>query len=237
MHVKFYRRTADIVFSRADFTILSVENLSTPVSQVITADSLFRALSSIFYRPNQTDNDFRYDRKAQQYVLTQNTGIQLWNSLRENMRGTSFGRDWLRNALTMPLYLFQPTVLAIDTSLPLNEIGTLPQPNIPDENKLKGSYCRVSTRSVPGRGTVIAYTCVAGLVVGFVIGVKGVAWGWGDVETSGFLMADFDVLTRVLTEGGEMTEVRLGDKIGVVGTGISGRQVLAGIEGLGVALR
>ncbi|KAF2678171.1 hypothetical protein K458DRAFT_395238 [Lentithecium fluviatile CBS 122367] len=235
-NMRFYRRTVDIYFSRTDFTILSVAHLSTPIPEIMSAASLFRSLNSIFYRPNQTVNDFRYDRKAQQYILTQNVGSNLWFSLRERLRGATLGRDWLRNALTMPVYLFQPTVLPINTTHPLTLNGSLPQPNLPPENQLKGSYCTVSNRAVPGRGTVIAYTCVAGVLVAFVIGVKRAAWRWGEVETSRFVMADFDVLVRVVGAGGN-GEVRLRDKIVSGGRGISGTEVLEAFDGLKVGLR
>ncbi|KAF2003156.1 hypothetical protein P154DRAFT_112626 [Amniculicola lignicola CBS 123094] len=116
--MQFHHRTASLTFSRTDLTIRSVTHLSrpTPVTN-LTASSLFASLNQILYRPLQITTDPRFDLKSQQYVLTQVIGVQLWTSLLSTVKGVPFAREWLRNLLVMPMYLFQPTVLAFSNQL------------------------------------------------------------------------------------------------------------------------
>jgi hypothetical protein len=202
-YIQFYRRKATITFSRSDFTIKEVNSLSSAIPQQISPSSLFESLNTVLYQPNQTTNDVRYDKRSQQYALTQHIGSNLWYSLHTNMNGVSFARDWLRNLLVMPVYIFQPTILAIDAQTPLlkgNDNGTLVQPNLPDENYIKGSYCIVSNRAVPDWRTVVGYGVAALLVLLFVIVCKAIAWTWKDIETSNFGMLDYDVLTELIDD-------------------------------------
>lgn len=114
----------------------------------------------------------------------------------------------------MPLYVFQPLSYFIDTSGVSVINGTDPQPGISDENRLRGSYCNVANRSVPGRGTVIAYTSVAALVVALVFMVKARAWRWEPVTTKGVLMVDFEALTEVVVKRGRHYDaVTLGERV------------------------
>jgi hypothetical protein len=111
----------------------------------------------------------------------------------------------------MPVYLFQPTILPIDAQTPLlrgNDNGTLEQPNLPDENYIRGSYCIVSSRTVPDPRTVIGYGVAASLVLIFVIFTKLIAWLWEDIETSDFGMLDYEVLTELVDEDTETVSLR-----------------------------
>jgi len=214
-YIQFYRRKATITFSRSDFTIKEVYSLSPAIPQQISPSSLFESLNTILYQPNQTTNDIRYDKRSQQYALTQHIGSNLWFSLHTNLNGVSFAKDWLRNFLVMPVYIFQPTILAIDAQTPLlkgNDNGTLEQPNLPDENYIKGSYCVVSNRAVPDWRTVVGYGVAALLVLIFVIAVKAIAWAWEDIETSDFGMLDYELLTELIDEQPNNT-VSLRDKM------------------------
>lgn len=82
-------------------------------------------------------------------------------------------------------------MLAESPQLPIVENGTQVQPNLPPENYVTGAYCTIDTRSVPGWGTVIAYTVVAGLLVGFIVLGKAIAAFWLEAEMSEFPMLDF----------------------------------------------
>ncbi|KAF2714769.1 hypothetical protein K504DRAFT_496674 [Pleomassaria siparia CBS 279.74] len=185
-----------IIFSRSEFTIQDVSWLSKPVPQTtIAPSSLFTSLNTVLYRPNQTTNDFRYDRASQPYMLTQVIGSTLFFSLNQRAAASPFARDWLRNLLALPLYVFQPTSLAVDKQVPRTDNGTLPQPGLAAENYVEGSYCVVSTRAVPDRKTVVGYAA-AGLVVFVFVGVgKGIACRWDGVETSDYAVVDFNVPT------------------------------------------
>jgi hypothetical protein len=102
----------------------------------------------------------------------------------------------------MLVYVFQPTILALGNQQPLTLDGTRRQPNLPDENYITGEYCRLDKRSVPGWGTVVAYTVVAGLVLVFVGTGKLIATYWEDIELSEFPMLDFEILTVLVDPAG-----------------------------------
>jgi hypothetical protein len=191
-YLHFYRRSATVVFSRSSFTILDVSDLSTPQSENISAASLFTALNAMLYRPNQTENSFQYDRNSARYILTQTVGADMWWSLHDAYSGLLIGKDWLRNLLVMPVYVFQPTVIAAADYLRVRnpEDGTSPLQNLPKENYVRGSYCIVDKRSVPGTKTVIGYACVAGFLLLFVVMAKWTAFRWPTMDTSNYPLLD-----------------------------------------------
>ncbi|KAJ4363454.1 hypothetical protein N0V83_009747 [Neocucurbitaria cava] len=207
-YLHFYRRNATVVFSRTDFTILDATDFSPPQSQNISAASLFQSVNAILYRPNAPANNFQYDRNSQPYVLTQIIGSDLWRSLNVRMNGLAIGRDWLRNILILPVYLFQATVIALNYNIPFRiENGTTPLVNLPQENYVRGSYCIVRTQAVPGLETVIGYACVAGFVLLFVGIAKLVAFQWPEAGTSEFPLLDYEYKT-VLAEGRHEASLR-----------------------------
>jgi hypothetical protein len=219
----FYRRNATITFSRSDLQILTVSELSDPHPQNITPSALFTALDAILYRPDRADSALKfYDIRSAEYLLTQTIGVQLWSSLFNTSAGLNVGRDWLKNLVTLPVYVFQPTYLALIPYLPSlsADNGTRPQPNLPRENYVEGAYCIVDQRSIPGRGTVYAYTAVAGLLIAFVIIAKGRALLWDDVATSDFPIFDYHVLTNLVDDrkNGVSLEQRLQATGGEYGT-------------------
>ncbi|KAF2112668.1 hypothetical protein BDV96DRAFT_633921 [Lophiotrema nucula] len=234
-YLAFYHRKATITFSRSEFLIQEVSLHPSHTPYNIPSTSLFTAISSVLYQPNIATNDPRFDRKSMQYILTSNIATMLWQSLQPGSESVSFSRDWLRNILTMPIYVFQPTMTAFSRQLtPLaTDNGTLPQPNLPAENYVKGAYCTISNRSIPSWGTVLAYAIVAGVVLVFVGTAKLVAGClWPAIETSEFPMLDFDVLTRVADQGGKDVELRT-----VFAGGYDGREILGKIKDLRVGLR
>ncbi|PSN74809.1 hypothetical protein BS50DRAFT_671117 [Corynespora cassiicola Philippines] len=198
----FYRRRATVVFSRTEFTIQEVTNLSHPELQMISPASLFQSIDTILYKPNSTFADYRSDFKSQEYVLTQDLGSNLWQSLYNQSSGLTIGKDWLQNMLTLPVYLFQATMIS---SGPLAGNGTSPAPDLPPENYVKGAYCLVDNRAIPGWGTVVGYACVAGLVLMCVIIGKAVAMTWPDIETSEYGMLDYEILTALEDSTGSQT--------------------------------
>lgn len=201
-----------MVFSRSTFTILAASALSTPQSQAISAASLFEALNVMLYQPNQISNDFPNDRTSQSYVLTQTIGSDLWMSLHERFNGLSIGKDWLRNLLTLPVYLFQRTSIATAENIsPSVENGTAPLLRLQPENYVRGSYCIVHERAIPGIETVIAYGCVAGFVLFFIIFAKWFALGRSAIETTEFPLLDFNFLTIQRDEHAQ--EVSLGQRL------------------------
>lgn len=136
----------------------------------------------------------------------------------------------------MPVYIFQPTVLAVDSQKPtlgFNDNGTLVQPNLPDENYIRGSYCIVDARAVPGWKTVVGYAVVALLVLVFVWTGKILAKTWPVIETSDFPMLDYDVLTMLVDE--KPTTVLLRERFD--GPPHRGGSVLDAVADLRIGLR
>ncbi|KAF2477512.1 uncharacterized protein BDR25DRAFT_299433 [Lindgomyces ingoldianus] len=212
-YLKFYRRKATITFSRSDTTIQEVRALSSPIPQQISPSQLFGSLNNVLYRPshaNESGNDIRYEGKSAQYQLTQLLGGTLFFSLaKPNAYALDFGISWLRNILTMPVYLFQPTAMAYaNQSVSLGNVSDLEAPNLPAENYIKGSYCIVDHRAIPSWGVVVGYAIVAGFVLIFVWSGKLVATLWPAIETTEFPMLDYEVLTLLVDECGHEVPLR-----------------------------
>lgn len=237
---RFYRRNATLVFSRSGFEILEVTDLSEPQPQNISSSALFTALDAVLYRPDRsTAQQQSYDVRSAEYLLTQTIGAQLWQSLYPNAAELNIGRDWLRNMVTFPVYLFQPTRLALlPYLLPISEDnGTAPQPNLPSENCVQGSFCKMSKRSVPGRETVYAYTAIAGLLVTFVVVAKARALFWREAETSDFAVLDYHTLTYLTDDQPGRAEVSLQETLAISQREYGTSAVLDVIGDLRIGLR
>ncbi|KAF2270269.1 hypothetical protein CC78DRAFT_611923 [Lojkania enalia] len=236
-YLRFYRRSATTTFSRSSYTIQEVTNLSLPIAYNITPTNLFASINHGLYRPKKSTNDPRYDSRSFQYILTQHIGSTLWVSLNERARGLNLGKDYLRNLLTFPVYLFQPTMAAFATNLPpIDQMnGTLVAPNLPPENYLKGSYCVADERSIPAWETVLAYAIVAGMVLSFVWLLKLSGTLLDPIETSEFPMIDFAVLTTLYKDGNRTEEEPLRERFDSYG--YEQRNLLDKIADLNVSMR
>lgn len=237
---RFYRRNATLTFSRSDLQILSVTDLSDPQPQNITPTALFTAFDAILYRPDRADSALKvYDRRSAEYLLTQTIGVQLWSSLFNTSAGLNIARDWLKNLIALPVYVYQPTSVELFPylqALPADN-GTRPQPNLPSENYVDGAYCVVGKRSIPGRGTVYAYMAVAGVLLAFVIIAKGRALFWHDVATSDFAIFDYQVLTRLVDESVPRNQVSLGQRLQAAGGEYGTSKILDQVRDLRIGLR
>lgn len=137
------------------------------------------------------------------------------------------------------MYLFQPTRLELlPHLLPISEDnGTVPQPNLPSENYVEGSFCKESKRTIPGRETVYAYTAVAGLLVAFVIIAKARAFLWRDVDTSDFSILDYHALTYLTDNKPGRVEVSLQERLDASGREYGTSAMLDVISDLRIGLR
>lgn len=194
-------------------------------------------MNAMLYQPNRPTNDFRYDRSSQPYVLTQVIGSSLWPSPHERTQGLLVGKEWLRNILTLPVYLFQLTLLATVDNLAVNdqEDGATALVNLPDENYVQGSYCIVDKRSIPGMETVIGYTLVAGHLLLFVVLAKLLAFRWPATEMSEFPLLDYEALTRLVDDRGDSVVSR--DKYVQSGRDYNNKGLMEEIDDLRVGLR
>ena len=147
--------------------------------------------------------------------------------------GLHVGRDWLRNLIALPFYVFQPTVLAVEDKIAGVTNGTVMALNLPKENYVEGSYCIASYRAVPAYPFVLAYTVTAGLVLGFITLGKLICSQFEHVETSDFPLLDFRALTEIVSEEPESIELSevLNETVNA-----EGRQ-FDQVERLGIALR
>lgn len=202
-NIRFYHVEATLAFSLSDLGIIEVEELTKREPYHITHADLFQSFNSVLYRPNQITNDARFDVKSTPYILTQTIGSYLWTSLNERAQSLPFARDWLRNLLMMPVYVFQPTVLAVGPQSHFLNNGTQVQPNLPPQNNITASYCAMDARSVPGWGTVLAYAIVGALVWGCICAGKAAATLWPEMEASEYPMLDFEVLTLLAKPNGQ----------------------------------
>ena len=233
-YLSFYKRSATMVFSRSLFTMQEVSDLSAPIPQNITATSLFQALNEMLYRPNQTTNDFRYDRNSQPYALTRMIATDLWQNLRQSLNGTSYTADLMKNLLTMPIVMFQSTVVGLgDTStVPVDWDGTKPQQGLAPDNYIRGSYCESSKRAIPGQETVISYAAIAGLVVLCVLFVKWRACYWERPDATEYPLLDYE-MTIGLVDGNDKS-VSLRDHVKIAGGQYDDGSVLRAMQSLSV---
>jgi len=186
-----------------------VSHMSEPVSQNITAASLFQSIDTFLYRYNNVTSEALLDINTYPYILTQRLAGQLYAAIEPRQRSVSTALDMLLNVLTLPVFLFTPTTLVLTGN---DQTGSTPQPNVDEENRIKGAYCTVDERSIPGKETVIAYGAVAGVVIIFIMIGKAVASLWPRRDTTEFPMLDFEVLTTLRNKDNRDVEVRLKDK-------------------------
>lgn len=190
----------------------------------------------MLYRPNNSGNDARFDLTSQPYVLTQTIAYDLWMSLYNRTQSLTIGKDWLRNVLTLPVYLYQPTVIGTAENFrELQDNGTRLEFGLPAENTVRGSYGVVDKRSIPDQKTVIAYACVAGVLLVFVFTVKVFSFKWRRYDTTEFPLVDYQELTTIVDDRGQ--EVSLLPTLQGSGRMYADATVLEEMRGLRIGLR
>ncbi|KAH7076170.1 hypothetical protein FB567DRAFT_632440 [Paraphoma chrysanthemicola] len=197
IYVAVYRRNATIVFSLDTANVIAASDLSRPVVQNITGQSMGSSLRNILHqtlKPPMVDS-------AQLMSLTNFIISSLSYSAVWRLRVFSQGKAMLTNILVMPLLMFQPTFLPPSTRFPPFE-DVLGQNNGNygpwTEHKALGSFCRIEHRSIPGHATVIAYGFVAGFIILLVLLTKTYAYSSYVVDTSDFPALDYIRLTHLV---------------------------------------
>lgn len=233
VYAQFYRRNATLIFSRSTLTIREVDYTSPAQRMKIVPSDLFEGINRVFFRPMLSTNDRRYDTFSETYIRTALISESLLSAVQDQAASLHIGRDWLRNLLALPLYVFQPTVLAQNGQVSGITNGTVVAPNLPGENYVEGSYCIGSNRAVPAFPFVLAYTVAAGLVLGFVTLGKLICSQFEHVETSDFPLLDFRALTEIINEEPESIELNevLSETVYAEG------RLFNQVEGLNVMLR
>jgi hypothetical protein len=188
-----------VTFSRTDYHIQDVRDLGVPSPQPVSSSDLFVAYDLMFYKPTLVSNYTRCDLVSGRYELTQNLAYKLYSLSSSDTNILGQGRDYLRNVLAIPLFLFTPTIRIRGGPTPfLNQT----QSGLPDENQITGSYSMKFRRSVPGRWSIIAYGVVGGITlllaaIGHVITAR-----WPEARTTEFPLLDFAALTKGYDDNG-----------------------------------
>ncbi|KAF2821410.1 hypothetical protein CC86DRAFT_386368 [Ophiobolus disseminans] len=192
-YLTIYRRNATVVFAKDTLSILQATDLSPAVPQIITAESLFRALNNVLHKAEAPAPVSTQVRSLTDFVIS-----NLRYSAEFKLSTFAQGSTMLSNLLTMPLLIFQPIFLPLSTHFPIREHGGFPTGDdwAPwKAHQVQGSYCRVAQRSVPSLETVIAYAASAGLLVLLVFCIKTYAFNRCNICTSEFSALDYEALT------------------------------------------
>lgn len=158
----------------------------------------------------------------------------LWISLRQNLDGASYATNWMKNLITLPIVLFQPTIFGLGggSTTPVTWNGTRPQPGLKTENYLRGSNCESSHRAIPGQETVIAYACIAGLLLLCVVIAKLRAYYWERPDATEYPLLDYEALIGLVNSNGD--SVSLIDRLKVSRSAYEDKSVLDAMENLNV---
>ncbi len=173
-----HRRTADIHFSRYNFTTVLISNLSrNPTSVSIPPSSLLHVFNVTF---SGNALGFSSNTPGQQFIF------YLSSFLAAAAASSSFGsleaRLYLRNLLALPLYYYQPTYLSDAAAAITEDNVNMPNPALPAELYTQAAFAAPSYRVQVARWSVWIYAvggavtiavCVAVLVLGSLVTAAG----------------------------------------------------------------
>jgi hypothetical protein len=230
-----YRLSTSLTFTRSNFYIQQIHSLGPYTKADIQPADLLTVWNAVLYPLKNITLDNIQDRATQTYALTSSITARLQAANDPNGDGVTLGRDWLRNLLVTPLYLFQPTIAPAENTFATYTNQT--QLGLPPENHITGSYCRTSRRAVPSLGTVIAYGIVAGLTLVLTAIARGTSAWQGEVSTTEFPLIDLVALTTVRTGTTPFREVKAAEEFpGAHSKTYGNRNVLKKAEGWKVGL-
>lgn len=149
-----YRRTATVHYSRYNFSIHSIENLSSPQPVDLDPQDLFLVYNSSFTSPESL-GDYQAGSPFITYLYT-HLGLAQTSS-----QSTSIALLSLRNLAVLPLYYFQPSYL--NPALSPSPNG--PAKGLPEELYTTASLTDPSYRLVVNRTTLYVYTAGGALVL------------------------------------------------------------------------
>jgi hypothetical protein len=181
----FSEVTSDVIYSRANATIISVANLSLPVPITIAPSDLFTALNTIF--PNSDSGDIK--GAALDYFLD-------WTMVFWAESDGFTGRQYLRSLLTQPLLLFQPTSGWVSVAANANL-----------EYSVYTELSQSTTRAIIPRWTAILYAVVYVFVWCGCIGALCIALFIQGPATTAFDLIDFS--SRIISNQSDKTLARL----------------------------
>ncbi len=156
-----HRRTADIHFSRYNFTTVLISNLSrNPVTLSIPPSSLLHVFNITF---SGNALGFSSNTPGQQFIF------YLSNYLVAAAASSSFGSleagIYLRNLLALPLYYFQPTYFSDAAAAITEDNVDMPNPAVPAELYTQAAFAEPSFRVQVARWSVWVYTVVGAVTI------------------------------------------------------------------------
>jgi hypothetical protein len=184
--MSIYRRKATFTASRISWNLLEVKDMGAPSLQDISPADLFIILDLIL-SPSQNAGT---NQNSSSYDLSDYLFQFLHLSSKTNAQISAQPLLYLRNLLTIPLYLCNPVTFTGSSSI------TTTQTDLPAENQLQGADAVSATRAIPGSWTVWTYIAFAGailLLCYIIISINSII---ETPKTSSFAIADFLMLTK-----------------------------------------
>jgi hypothetical protein len=156
-----HQRTADVYFSRYNFSTVAIRNLSPPIVLEISHSSLLDVFNTTF---SGNTLGFSSNSPGQQFI----TYLSIYLSFAET---SSFGRfeagNYLRNLLALPLYYFQPTYLS-EESRAINESNVdEPNPAVPPELHTAAAFADPSYQLLVAKWSIWLYTIGGAVMITF----------------------------------------------------------------------
>jgi hypothetical protein len=149
-----YRRTATVHYSRYNFTIYSIENLSRPQPVKLDPQDLFLVYNAGFASPDSTGGF----STGSPFIAYLNTYLGLAET---GQQSTSVALLSLRNLAVLPLFYFQPNYL----NPALFPSPDAPAQGLPVELYTTASLTDPNSRLVVNRITLYVYTIGGALVL------------------------------------------------------------------------
>lgn len=156
-----HRRTADVHFSRYNFSTVSISNPSPPTPVEIPSSSLLSVFNTTF---SGNALGFSSNSPGQQFIVYLSSYL---NFAQSSTFGNFEAGIYLRNLLALPLYYFQPTYLS-NANFAIDE-SNLDQPNpaVPPSLYTRAAFADPSYQVSVAKWSVWVYTVWGALTIAF----------------------------------------------------------------------
>ena len=160
-----HRRTADVRFSRYNYSTVSIDNLSPGIAVQIPASSLLQVFNTTF---SGNALGFSSNTPGQQFIFYLSNYLTFATA---STSGNLEASTYLRNLLALPLYYFQPTYLS-NASFAITESNLdEPNPAVPRDLYTTAAFADPSYRVLVARWSVWVYTIWGAVTIAFCLGV------------------------------------------------------------------
>lgn len=160
-----HRRTADVRFSRYNYSTVSIDNLSPGTTVQIPASSLLQVFKATF---SGNTMGFSSNTPGQQFIIYLSNYLTFATA---STFGNLEASAYLRNLLALPLYYFQPTYLS-NASFAITELNVdEPNPGVPRDLYTTAAFADPSYRVLVVRWSVWVYTIWGAVTIAFCLGL------------------------------------------------------------------